>query len=388
MQGFKSVSILMMALLFGAVATAQHTFIHLRTYDVSALFDGASGGLGARVGDVAFDGTNLYLAGYHNTATGTTGQPVGMVRISGFHDGTSFRASGALGVGDAAWTVSLMQAGSDRDVRLVYHNQALYLGTGLGDGNSNFTGIRKYDVNGNLVSGWAGDGLLSLSEVGVSRYDTLDIDPGFGGSDPNLAVGLFGSTIVRRFDLNTGSNTANAGPLGGVTTTRDYSFAPNGDLYIRTQGAVSVASRSGVTSFSAPTSIVSWSEGSLAQATVSYVPVSEAYAHLSDLVMYNQRVSGTNKVFVIKPDGTAVAALLGSETVSDLGTSPSGFSNTLLNYSYAKVGGSMYLFVVNGGTSTVVDRLDIYEVVPEPASLLALSAGLAALMKRKRRSCR
>lgn len=385
MKGYKGAGVAVVLFLTGAMACAQHSFVHLRSYDVSALFDGAAGNLGARVGDVAFDGTNLYLAGYHNTATGTTGQPVGMARISNFHDGSSFRASGAIGISDTEWRVSLLQAGSDRDVRLTYHNNALYLGTGLGDGSTSFTGIRKYDTDGNLISGWAGDGLLSLSEAGVSRYDTLDIDPGFGGSDPNLAVGVFGSTIVRRFDLGTGSNTANAGPVGGATSHRDYSFAPNGDLYIRTTGAVSVATRTGVTTYSTPTTLVSWSEGTLAQSTVAYVPVSGTYSHLSDIVLYNQRVSGMNKVFVMSPSGVSVAELLGSETVSDLGTSPAGFANTLLNYSYATLGGKMYLFVVNGGTGTVIDRLDIYEVVPEPASMLALGAGLAALIRRRKR---
>jgi hypothetical protein len=377
------------AILAQTFVFANYTIVHRRTFNLNATFAGAEA-----IGDVAFDGNYLYVSSWHNAAGVQT---VRLVQVGpiGTLLGTD---SGALT--PSGWSVTVNAAGSSRDTRLVYHDNHLYWGYGLGDGTAANTGIRKYDLNGNLVTEWAAGGTLTLSGAGVSRYDTIDIDPGFSGSGETLAVGVFGSTIVRRFDLNTGANAGNAGPVGGATSTRDYAFAPNGDLYIRTQGAVAVATRaaaSGAPAFSTPTNIATWTEGALAQAFVAYIPVNEVFfSGFSSLVLYNQRVSGQNKVFIYNVgNGTFVGVneLNGSEQVDD-GNNPVGFQNTFLNASWGLWNGRMFIFVVNGFTgagtndgytSGSFDRLDIYEVVPEPASMLALGSGLVSLLALRRR---
>jgi len=378
-----------MAVCAVSLASAQQ-FIHLRSYTLADLFDGTANGIGSNIGDVAFDGTNLYVAGYH-TSSGL--QTVGMARISNFYTGGNFIASDTALT--PAWKVQLTQDGGSRDTRLVYYNGALYLGTGLGSGNATNTGIRKYDTNGNLDTSWAGDGVLSLTEAGVSRYDTLEIDPGYNNSGATLAVAAFGSTIIRRFDLGTGANAGNTSAVSGAPTAlRDITFAPNGDMYYKWNGGTGNAAgvrkftRSDNTTFSDAGNFVSLTEGALQQSTVTYVPLSQAYGHLADLILYNNRVSGTNQLFVYDVNGSLITTLTGVGPTADGFTPPSGYANTLLNSSYyITTDGRLFIFVVQGGggAGTYIDRLDIYEVVPEPASMLALGSGLVSLLALRRR---
>jgi hypothetical protein len=378
-----------MAVCAVALASAQQ-FIHLRSYTLADLFDGTANGIGSNIGDVAFDGTNLYVAGYH-TSSGL--QTVGMARISNFYNGTDFVASNTALT--PAWKVQLTQDGGSRDTRLVYYNGALYLGTGLGSTTAANTGIRKYDTNGNLDTSWAGDGVLSLTEAGVSRYDTLEIDPGYNNSGATLAVATFGSTIIRRFNLGTGANAGNTSAVSGAPTAlRDITFAPNGDMYYKWNGGTGNAAgvrkftRNDATNFNDAGNFVSFTEGALQQSTVTYVPLSQAYGHLADLILYNQRVSGTNQLFVYDVNGSLITTLTGVGPTADGFTPPSGYANTLLNSSYYITSdGRLFIFVVQGGgaTGTYIDRLDIYEVVPEPASMLALGSGLVSLLALRRR---
>jgi len=381
------------AILAQTFVFANYTIVHRRTFNLNATFAGAEA-----IGDVAFDGNNLYVSSWHNAAGVQTMRLV-QVGAIGTLLGTNSGALAPLG-----WSVTVSATGASRDTRLAYYNNHLYWGVGLGAATD--TAIRRVSTAGSIISTWSGDGQLLPGEINpsASRFDTLDIDP----YDPALGVGVFGSSNIRRNDLTTGAALTATGAIGNLPTnggnTRDIAFRPDGGVYVRYNTAggtgasgVYFAPRNADGSFGDASPVVGWNEGALQQAFVAYIPVNEVFfSGFSSLVLYNQRVSGQNRVFIYNVgNGTFVGVneLNGSEQVDD-GNNPVGFPNTFLNASWGLWNGRMFIFVVNGFTgagtndgytSGSFDRLDIYEVVPEPASMLALGSGLASLLALRRR---
>lgn len=404
MKGYRTLGIGLALTTALSIASAQLSILHLRTFNLNQTFAGAEA-----VGDVTFDGDNVYVSTWHS---GSGTQTLRLVQVGSL--GTLLSTpSGAIT--PSGWSASVSAAGASRDTRVAHYNGNLYWGSGLGDTNG---GVRKYSTAGVQDTAFSGDGVLLGSELNptTGRIDTLDIDPHNSTDRPGPALGVgaaTGGSNIRRADLGSGSSLLATGTVpgtgsGGIPNsgnTRDISFRPDGGMYGR-YGTLSGSGQAGVYfaprnpdgTFGNAVDLVNWTEGAaLQQSFVTYVPVSEVFfSGFPSLILYNQRVSGQNFVFVRDANGnviSGIANLAGSETTAD-GETPAGFQNTFLNAHWGLWNGRMFIFVVNGFTGAGIntgisggsfDRLDIYEVVPEPASMMALGAGLAGLLGLRRR---
>jgi hypothetical protein len=329
-------------LALGIVASAlwaQPTFTHLKSVDLSSYFT-SGGPQGDAVSDVAFDGRNLYVAGFsaRNTADPV---PVGVLKIGN-----------VLSPDTNQWSyvplVSLTQAAQSRVSYVVYKDGFLYLGTGLGDGSGNpdYTGIRKFDATtGALDPLWNGTGVVMPSDLTpgtTTRMECVAIDPGYQGSGESLAILARGRGYVFLRNLITG---VAAGSMlcrprrtdSSITTTmRDITFNPaNGDVYLRLEEGIWYAQRTGATSVPSgdATLILSLPSPGLVLVNLLYLPTPTG-----DLLLANQRSNPPTSPYiqVYQVNGaslTLYTQITGSEPLPD-GTTPPAFNFDIFNYTY------------------------------------------------------
>jgi hypothetical protein len=320
-------------------ASAQVSFKHLKSVDISTYFPGG-GQQGDLASDVAFDGTNLYIAGM--STANSLAEPVGVLKISN-----------VLSLDVNAWgytpLITLIQAGQSRSSYVVYHDGFLYLGTGLGDGGNVAarTGIRKYDAQtGTQVSGWNGTGVVLPSDLdNSSRAECIEIDPGYQGSGASLAVLARGRGFIFRRDFATGSALPNILSVpsrdcqGGQTTTgmRDITFSPEGDAYLRVDNSIFYAQRTGgnTVANNRACRIFDFDSDNPFQVLIN---IHYLRTSAGDFLVYNRRTGDANnrlnKVFIASGSGanwTPYAELLGNEPLPN-GSTPNAYGFDIFNF--------------------------------------------------------
>lgn len=86
----------------------------------------------------------------------------------------------------------------------------------------------------------------------------------------------------------------------------------------------------------------------------------------------------------IKFLNTSTGSLLGEMTGTEDGFS--AFAHFFNSATFGKgADGKLYAFVVESNSGGTADKLRVYQVVPEPATLLAMCAGSAILLLRRRK---
>lgn len=364
------VAVCLMDLAVSAHADLQLKF--LRSFNISTIFNGSAQGCGDAAIDVVYDGAAAYVAGFRSQSNPG---PVGVVRI----DSPLSLPSGNLGYGSGVVKIfGWDAAGTARDTRLLYWDGFLYLGLGLGHNANPATAIVRLTPNGIWDEYWSNDGILTLAELGVARYDTIALDPGYGGSEPALAVGPLNTVsiqAIRRVSLATGAPVGISNTVA-PTYLRDITFAPNGDIYMYRASAdandgIFKAVRTGVNTFAEPVRLIPFDAGNYQQHRVVYIPASQVNPLLPDLLVHNFRFSATDpasrKIYIADADGNPLLNWDGSGTTED-GVEVGSFNDSIIGASYYVTDdGRLLLFVVGGQTpgspAGTIDRLSILEVV-------------------------
>jgi hypothetical protein len=323
-------------------ASAQVSFTHIKSVDLSSYFP-ANGQQGDLASDVAFDGSNLYIAGM--STANSTAVSVGVLKISNVL---------SLDVGSWGYTplITLTQAGQSRSSYIVYRDGFLYLGTGLGAADDPAqTGIRKFDAStGAQVSNWNASGpvpgvVLPRELNNSSRAECIETDPGYQGSTPSLAILARGSGRIFQRNFATGGAVSNIvslpyrdcpGNTGTTTGMRDITFSPEGDAYLRVDNSIFYAVRTGADTVQSGRAcrIFNFDSDSPFQVLINIHYLRTA---AGDYLIYNRRTGATpriNKVFVATGSGATwsdYSEILGDEPLPN-GSTPNAYGFDIFNF--------------------------------------------------------
>lgn len=335
-----------------ASASAQIQMTEVQRIDLFALNnDQSSTFIGTNVSAIAWNGTDLFAAGFNGAAASGTG----VARYSGGAFSVMQFISGTPG----ARGFSGLDIQGDR------------LAAAYDDGATDAQGLQVFDLNTDSV-------LWSKSIRGGSG---VGFDPGFGGADAGVAWTTFGSGRRALQDAATGADiytTAN----GMIITPdfegsfwRDMDFAANGNMVARRSNDVVFLNRTGGNSGSASLLVENNENGPFINGqNVAYVDNS-AYG---DFVIWNDRTSaglGQSAMDVLKVtalDGTELTLsldLIGGGSLAD--------GNGYYDFSWDAASGTLAVLDFN-------NRMVHIFAVPAPgaAGLLGM-AGLVAARRRR-----
>ena len=347
---------LAIAMIAGSAATAaaQVQFTEIMRADISAAAgEGNNWFIGRNLSSVAWDGTNLYVAGQSFNSAGSA-----IAKVTPQMGTTSalFELGGSFGFQATAATRGIQDLAISADGRLA-------VATDNGAGAS--FGYRLFDTSGNLIV----DSNFNVRGNGV------DFDPING-----VAAGaVLGSGRLHGFN-NDGSTfsgwDAATGPLLFTvsSTNRDSEFDSDGNLYYRQQNSIHRIDRTGGTTFAGPVELKTSNSTNINGQNLDVI---EGFG--DDLIIYTERLSTAN--------GQSFGSVI--QGIDSSGNAVSLSFDFIDSFGDALTGNGYYDFSYDAASQTLAvadfanNQVYIF-AVPAPASAALLGLGGLAAARRRR----